>query len=225
VLADAPPAAPPAQVRAVEAVGRSVRGATIKATRIGPADAPRRVLVVGTIHGNEPAGHAVIRRLRRVGPPPGVALWLIRSVNPDGVRTGTRQNARGVDLNRNFPRRWRGGGRPFDTYYPGPRASSEPETRAVRRFVRRVRPDVTVWYHQALRLVHLTPGADLRIVRAYARRVGLPARPLPPYRGTATRWQNETFPGTTAFVVELPAGSLPAASVRRHAAAVRRLAD
>ena len=183
-------------------------------------EGPAKVLVVGSIHGNETAGRAVLARLRRSTPPPGVELWLVGSVNPDGARRGTRQNARGVDLNRNFGRRWAGGGRPFDTYYPGRRAFSEPETRAVRRLVRRIRPAVTVWYHQHLRLVNLSSGADPRVVRAYARRVGLPARPLPNYHGTATSWQNHAFPGTSAFVVELPAGPLGGASARRHARAV-----
>ena len=90
----------------------------------------------------------------------------------------------------------------------------------MRRLVRRLHPAVTVWYHQHMRLVNLSDGVDRRVVRAYARRVGLPARRLPRYRGTATGWQNHTFPGTNAFVVELPAGPLSAASARRHARAV-----
>jgi N-acetylmuramoyl-L-alanine amidase len=176
--------------------------------------------VVGSIHGDETAGDAIIRQLRKALPTQGMELWLVDSVNPDGVARGTRQNARGVDLNRNFARRWRGGGRPFQTYFPGPRAFSEPETLAVRRLVRRLRPDVTVWYHQHLSLVNLSPGADRGLVRGYARRVGLTARTLPHYRGTATSWQNHTFPGTSAFVVELPAGRLDGAGARRHADAV-----
>src|SRR5512144_409547 len=108
-----------------EVVGRSVTGRALTATHRGEPDAPLRVLVVGSIHGNETAGHTVIARLRRAPVPAGVQLWLVRTVNPDGVARGTRQNARGVDLNRNFPRRWRGGGRPFDTYYPGSAPSSE----------------------------------------------------------------------------------------------------
>ena len=101
------------------------------------------------------------------------------------MRRGTRQNARGVDLNRNFGRRWAGGGRAFDTYFPGRRAFSEPESRAVRRLVKRIRPAVTVWYHQHMRLVNLSSGADPRVVRGYARRVGLPgaaAAELPRHR-------------------------------------------
>jgi hypothetical protein len=198
--------------------GHSAQDRPLRATRVG--EGPVRVLAVGSIHGNETAGRAVIARLRRSAPPSGVELWLVDTVNPDGVRRGTRQNARGVDLNRNFGRRWAGGGRPFGTYFPGRRAFSEPESRAVRRLVRRLHPAVTVWYHQHMRLVNLSSGADPRVVRAYARRVGLPARPLPNYHGTATSWQNHAFPGTSAFVVELPAGPLPAASARRHAAAV-----
>jgi N-acetylmuramoyl-L-alanine amidase len=198
--------------------GHSAQDRPLRAERVGAG--PVKVLVVGSIHGNETAGRAVLARLRKSKPPEGVELWLVDSANPDGVRRGTRQNARGVDLNRNFGRRWAGGGRAFDTYFPGRRAFSEPESRAVRRLVTRIRPAVTVWYHQHMRLVNLSSGADPRVVRGYARRVGLPARPLPNYHGTATSWQNHTFPGTSSFVVELPAGPLSAASARRHAQAV-----
>src|ERR671933_1001864 len=118
LVAAAALAAPPALPARIEA-GRSVQGRPIVAVRRGPADAPVRVLVSGSIHGNETAGHAVVRRLRRLAPPEGVQVWTVRSFNPDGVLRGTRQNARGVDLNRNFPYRWRRAGRPFDTYYPG----------------------------------------------------------------------------------------------------------
>ncbi len=203
---------------AVLLFGHSAEHRPLTATRVGAG--PAKVLVVGSIHGIETAGQPVIARLRRMQPPAGVELWLVDSVNPDGVRRGTRQNARGVDLNRNFGRRWRGGGRAFDTYFAGPRAFSEPESQAVRRLVRRIRPDVTVYYHQHLRMVDVTRGSDKALVRDYARRVGLPPRTLPLLSGTATSWQNHMFPGTSAFVVELPAGPLPARAVRRHAEAV-----
>jgi len=213
-------AAPPASARASEVVGRSVEDRPIRATRIGDPEAPVTVLAVGSIHGSETAGHAVIRALRRRTPPAGIQLWLVTTGNPDGAAAGTRHNARSVDLNRNFPRRWRGGGRPGDVYYPGPSAASEPETRVLQRLVERIEPDVTVWYHQALALTNYSAGADRAVVRAYARRTRLPARELPRYRGTAADWQNHRADGTSAFVVELAAGRLGATRARRHARAV-----
>ena len=111
-----------------------------------------------------------------------------------------------MDLNRNFPYRWQ----PQDgVYESGPGPASEPETQAIQRFVERVRPRVTVWYHQALRMVVRSAG-DLRLQRLYSRLSGLPLKPLE-YHGTVSSWQNSTFRGDTAFVVELPAGPLPAA--------------
>ena len=104
-------------------------------------------------------------------------------------------------------------GRPFDTYFPGRRAFSEPESRAVRRLVRRIRPDVSVWYHQHMRLVNLSSGADprararLRAPRRAARRGRCRTTAAPPRAGRTTR-----FPGTSSFVVELPAGPLSAPS-------------
>jgi hypothetical protein len=208
-------AAPPALPPRFEA-GRSVEGRRIVAVRRGRADAPIRLLVSGSTHGTEPAGHAIVARLRRMNPPDGVQVWTVRTFNPDGAERGTRQNARGVDLNRNFPYRWRSSGRAWDTYYSGPRAASEPETRAQMRLIRRLRPQLTIHYHQALRLVDLTSGADPALVRQYARRTGLPARRLPYYRGTATSWQNRGLGSGSAFVAELRAGALTPQQVQRH---------
>jgi len=218
-------AATTAQAAAIhhEIAGRSVRGAPIHATVVGDPSAPRAVLAIACLHGNEPAGIAVTRRLRRAPPPPGTALWLVDRANPDGCRAGTRQNARGVDLNRNAPWRWRPTGPPGSVFYAGPRPRSEPETRALLRLVRRVRPAITIWYHQQAALVD-DSGGDRRIERRYAELVGLPFKRYGDLPGVFTGWQNTTFPRTTAFVVELPAGPLRPRAARRHARAVLALA-
>jgi N-acetylmuramoyl-L-alanine amidase len=206
-----------------EVVGRSVEGRAIEATYVGSPRAQRVVLVVGEIHGTEPAGRAIVRRLRRSRPPRGTALLLVDSANPDGGRAGTRWNARGVDLNRNFPFGWRPLGAPFDTYHSGAAPLSEPESAALADLIERVRPRVTVWYHQHMRLVD-NSGGDRFLERLYARRSGLPYRPIAPLPGTATSWQNARFARDSAFVVELPAGPLDTRGSKRHAAAVLALA-
>jgi N-acetylmuramoyl-L-alanine amidase len=216
----ATPAAPHTAAQGEAVIGRSAQGRPIRAVRIGSSRARVKVLVVGTVHGNEPAGRAVVDRLRRARPPRGTALWLIEDANPDGSAAGTRQNSAGVDLNRNFPYRWR---HQDGVYESGPGPASEPETQVIQRFVERHRPRVTLWYHQALRMVVKSTG-DPKLERLYSRRSGLPRKRLPRYHGTAVSWQNTTFRGDTAFVVELPGGPLPAAGVRRHARAVLSLA-
>jgi N-acetylmuramoyl-L-alanine amidase len=202
-------------------LGRSVEGRPLHAVRIGDANASHSVLVVGSVHGNESAGKAVTRRLRALRPPAGVALWLVDDLNPDGAAVHRRQNAHGVDLNRNFPYRWRPGS--VGLHFPGPRPLSEPESKAVAKLVKRIRPAASVWYHQALRLV-TGQGGDGRLLRLYAARSGLPARRLPNYRGTAISWENHSDPGSTAFVVELPGGRLSRAATDRHARAVLAVA-
>ncbi|HEX8085884.1 MAG TPA: DUF2817 domain-containing protein [Solirubrobacteraceae bacterium] len=208
-----------AAVAAVAALGgQSVEGRPLRVEHRGAEDAPRRVLVVGAIHGDEPGGRRVAAAVLRATPPRGVQVWVVRNLNPDGARRGTRQNAHGVDLNRNFPHRWRRA--PRGRYWPGPRAASEPETRYAMRVTRAIRPDVTVWLHQPYGIVVPAAGADRALVRRYARVARLPVRRLPRYRGTAAGWQNRVLPGGGAFVVELPAGTPSRAAVRRHVRAV-----
>lgn len=210
------------QSRQALVLGHSVRGRPIVAYERGDRSAPATV-VVGVIHGTEPAGLAVIARLRRMPLPLGVHLWLVPTANPDGLAAGTRQNAHGVDLNRNWPAAWVHNGRPWDGYYSGPRPMSEPENRAMRAFLLRVRPKLTIWFHQPLDVVY---GSDphVAVLRRYARLSGLPYRRLTAPRGAATRWERKRFPRSPAFVVEFAGGPISNAAALRNAKAVLALA-
>jgi protein MpaA len=180
------------------------------------------VLVVGCIHGNEQAGIPVVRRLQMLPPPPGVALWTLPDLNPDGVHADTRQNADGVDLNRNFPYRWERLGVRGDQQFPGPRALSEPESRFAYQLILRLKPRVTIWFHQPLGLVDES-GGNPAIERRFAQLAVLPLRRLTRYPGSAVGWQDHRLPETTAFVVELPPGRPSPEDVTRWAMAVERL--
>jgi protein MpaA len=201
-----------------------VRGRAIIARVVGSLTATRRILVVGCVHGNERAGEAITKRLRSASPPSSSALWLIDEFNPDGCQANTRQNARGVDLNRNSPWHWQRIEGPGGTFYSGAGPLSEPESRAIYRLVESVRPAVSIWYHQHAALVDDSSGGSLQIERRYARAVGLPLRNYGVFPGSITTWQNHAHPRDSAFVVELPAGRLPVSSIARHVAAILALA-
>jgi hypothetical protein len=205
--------------------GHSVRDRKLVAVRIGDRDAKRTGLVVGSIHGDETEGHEIVRILRhRYRDARGVKLYVVKSVNPDGVAANRRKNARGVDLNRNFSYRWEGGVSSSNGYYPGPHPFSEPESRAVRRFAKRIEPNVTVWYHQPWGRVLLPCKGPARVQKRYARLARFPTERCRGERlhGTATSWQNHHLPGR-AFVVELRGGELPNAQARRHARAAVKI--
>jgi protein MpaA len=204
--------------------GHSVLGARIVARRLGDSVDGPRVLVIGAIHGNEPAGIAIVRRLEREARSRYVRLWVIDNLNPDGLHAGTRGNAHGVDLNRNFPWRWRPGAAPGTTYYAGTGPLSEPESRFAQRVILRLRPDITIWFHQYETVVDTSSGSTA-ILDRFADRVGLPLRRLARFAGSATTWQAHRFPKATAFVVELPPGALKARATRAYARAVLALAQ
>jgi hypothetical protein len=104
----------------------------------------------------------------------------------------------------------------------GPNPLSEPESRAIAGLIQRVRPTVSVWYHQHLRVVDES-GGSVALERRYASEVGLPLRRLNRYPGSVVSWENRVLRGSTAFVVELPAGMLSASMVERHMRAVLSL--
>jgi protein MpaA len=202
-------------------LGRSELGHPIRVHRFGDFSSPGKLLVFGCIHGDECEGVDVTRRLAR-RPPAGIDLWIVHNLNPDGARLGTRLNGRGVDLNRNFGSEWIRIGRRWDLQYSGPRPWSERETRLARLLVLRVRPDVTIWYHQPQAVVRAW-GGSVPAARRYARLAREPYRSIRWLHGTAPNWQNHRLPRTASFVVELPRGRLGPAVAARHARAVRAL--
>ncbi len=74
-------------------IGHSVLGRPLVATVEGRRDAATQFLVIGCVHGNETAGIRVARRLVGSAPPRKAALWIVPSLNPDGVAAGTRGNS------------------------------------------------------------------------------------------------------------------------------------
>ena len=195
-------------------LGRSWQGRPIEAVEVGNRSG-KPVLVVGCIHGNETGGIAIARALERVSPR-DLDLWVVPDLNPDGVAADRRQNAHGVDLNRNFPWRWR----PLrGVYDSGPRPLSEREARIAHALILRLRPHLTIWFHQHLDLVWAS-GGDRRVERVFAHVSGLPYHPLPQLAGSAIAWQNNTLGGTTAFAAELPAAEPGPAAVARYVRAV-----
>jgi hypothetical protein len=203
-MAVAPAQAAPASERRV--IGYSEEGRPIVARFHGDPNGPVQLVVLGQMHGSEPGGRKVVAELagladRRI--PAGVGVWLISTMNPDGARRGSRANADGVDLNRNFPLSWRPGSR--GTYWPGPRAASEPETRAMMRFLRDVRPTAVLSFHQAFDVVDISQPLSRPAGRQLARYLGVEARRVGcpgPCHGTMTQWIDAEL-GTIAITVEL----------------------
>ena len=109
----------------------------------------RRVLVIGAIHGNEPAGIAIVRRLERDGPvPPRAPLGHRRPESRRRPRGHARQRARRrpqPQLPLALASRRRAG---HDRTTQGTGPLSEPESRFARRVILRLRPDITIWFHQ-----------------------------------------------------------------------------
>lgn len=203
-------------------LGTSVLGHPIWGEQSGDPSSSHRILVVGCIHGDECAGIDIAKDLVADRPPPRSALSVVPDLNPDGFAAGTRQNAHGVDLNRNFPWHWRSLGTKGSFSFSGPRPLSEPESRSARRLILRLHPSVTIWFHQHMDLVDES-GGRVAIERRYARLTGLPLRRLRRYPGSVASWQNHVLPGTTAFVVELPPGHLSPAAVERFSDAILKL--
>jgi len=182
--------------------GRSVQGRTIYARDVAAVQPTRRVLVVGAIHGDELSSASLaLHWLRWAQETPAGAHWrFIPVLNPDGLlaRRASRVNARGVDLNRNFPtpgwaeeapRHWaeRTGRDP--RRWPGSSPLSEPESRHLHEEMSRFEPDLIVSIHAPYGVLDFDgPGvAPSRLGRLYLDQVGIFPGSLGNYGGVHRR--------------------------------------
>lgn len=183
------------------------------------------ILVVGVIHGDENDGLPVLDLLADVPLPAGIDLWLLPALNPDGVANEQRGNGNGVDLNRNFPHDWTQIGQPGTGQYSGTGPASEPETQAFIAFTERIRPTLTLWYHQDLYRISPSTHRDAPLRQRYAELTGLPLLTITGgiYTGVAATWVRQTMPDAMSFIVEL-GESLSAEEAALHAEAVLEVA-
>lgn len=159
--------------------GRSVLGLPLEVWR-PPGEC--HLLVFAGIHGEEPeTTYALSRALRQLpGTPEHVAVVL--AANPDGLVRGTRGNANGVDLNRNFPSRdWRPGTvthrsileDPSDVLLTtGSGPASEPEVAALLALIGDLKPRAVVALHAPLACID--DANDSALGRRLAARTGMP---------------------------------------------------
>jgi predicted deacylase len=148
-----------------------------------------------------------------------VTLYLFPQLNPDGNVANRRYNARGTDLNRNFPVGWK----PTGAFHaPGPRPFSEPESTALAEAVTSIGPDLILSIHSPLDYVHQSSRhpAAARAADAYREATALGKWTkdwLPTTPGGFERWAAERWP---TVLVEDKAHSATPDVVARHTAGV-----
>jgi protein MpaA len=194
-------------------IGHSVKGRAITAYHLGQRG-KKKVVLIAVMHGNEPAPRRIMMDLVDGAPVHGVNLWVVPVYNPDGLARHTRKNAHGVDLNRNYPYKWI---RQSGNYDSGPKPRSEPETRAMMRFLAQVKPAYVLSFHQPLHAVDITqrPKFSKRVAHA----LGLPMSRLDcgsSCHGTMTMWFNHRFKG---FALTVEYGASPSRAKLRAAPA------
>ena len=140
------------------------------------------LLVLASIHGDEPETTVVVSEALRCIPRGELRAAVILCGNPDGALRGTRGNARGVDLNRNFPTsNWsaepvcyknRANDARDIALSPGAAPASEPETAALVSLIEQMKPRAVATLHSALACIDDAGGS--RLGRELAARCALP---------------------------------------------------
>ncbi|MCR5261452.1 MAG: murein peptide amidase A [Candidatus Gastranaerophilales bacterium] len=133
---------------------QSKNGKDIELLEISPEKDGKNVLIIGVFHGDEPQGEVLIRKfLEERKTLPKNRLLIIPCLNPDGKELNTRQNANGIDLNRNFPTK-----NHIITddehYFGGKTPASEVETRFMIKIIEEYKPDFILSLHAPYRVVN-----------------------------------------------------------------------
>ncbi len=181
---------------------RSVQKRVIWSRDVPTDGAKLRVLVLGGIHGDEMSSSALVFNwiglaTKPVADMPQAIHWrFIPSLNPDGLfaRPSKRVNARGVDLNRNFPTpNWERDARLYwekrtqrdPRRWPGPQPLSEPESRFLHEQMDHFKPNLIVSVHAPFGLLDFDGPAvaRARLGRLYLDQVGIYPGSLGNYGG------------------------------------------
>lgn len=152
----------------------------------------------------------------RVDRPDDLHLTLVPLLNPDGWEAETRNNARNVDLNRNFP--WGWPRRPRSGSGP----ASEPETQAAMRFLDRTRPDLTIWIHQPLGYVAALRGCPPWYADIWSDVAGVPVRRNLAQVGGGETWTSRAL-GAPSMLVEIGGSHSQPIGLSAHVAALEAL--
>jgi len=158
--------------------------------------------ILATIHGDEPAGTPLVRRLgkylqQRPHLMAGRTVVLLAVANPDGMAHNNRFNANGVDLNRNFPASNRVNDKRF-----GATALSEPEARVIKQLIEQYSPDRIVSIHQPYACIDYDgPGTTLAV--RMAQYCDLPIKRLGAKPGSLGSYAGLTLQ-TPIVTLELP---------------------
>lgn len=147
-----------------------------------PIDTHPPMLIMAAHHGDEPETTVLLSSALRSIYAQQLRCAVVLAANPDGLARGTRGNARGVDLNRNFPtKNWRLGPILHSWYDEEPKGvelstgntpSSEPETTALLELVRSLSPKMIISIHSRLGCVD-DPNASL-LAHWISKETGLP---------------------------------------------------
>ncbi len=189
----------------IRVAGYSVRNRPIEYSVHGTSG--QTVLILGAIHGDEPASAILVQQLQNYllslpSPLDSVCVVVLPIANPDGLAAATRANANGVDLNRNFPTSNR-----IDCAQFGFQALSEPESRAIMRLIDQYKPSRIVSVHQSFGCVDYDGSAqDLAQVLSSAS--GLPVRKIGALPGSLGSYAGQTL-NIPIITFELPAAPEP----------------
>ena len=192
---------PPAQTPPRQhLIGRSVQGRPIFVQIVGQGT--DTALILGSIHGNEPAAGVLVSELAdRLRADPrlseGRRVVLLPAVNPDGLAVQTRENAHGVDLNRNFDTSNR-----VDTGTNGLRPLTEPESAALESVIKEYAPSRIVSVHQPLSCIDYD-GPGEAIAARMAQDCDLPVKKIGARPGSLGSYTGETLKIPT-ITMELP---------------------
>jgi murein peptide amidase A len=194
---------------------RSVRGTPLYTRDIGAEGGRLRVLVTGAIHGDELSSASLALHWIRLAAQEPVQMpqpvhWrFVPVLNPDGLfaQPPTRTNARGVDLNRNFPTPgwerdaaayWQKRTGKDPRRWPGPTPLSEPESRFLHEQMQSFQPHLIVAIHAPYGVLDFDGPSvpPSRLGRLYLDQVGIFPGSLGNYGGV--------HKGVPVVTIELP---------------------